>query len=125
MIQRLALIAGWAALGFITFATLSPIQDRPTLAGLKTEHFAAFAVTGFAFALGLPRRTSGVLALTILSALVLESAQLLTPDRHGRLLDAAVKVLGGVCGVGAGRLALSWRQLIELGTSSSAKRQQQ
>ncbi|MET4848173.1 VanZ family protein [Bradyrhizobium japonicum] len=98
MIQRVALIVGWAALVLITFATLSPIRGRPTLGGLQVEHFAAFAVMGFAFAFGLPRRALSVLAMMILSALVLEGAQLLTPDRHGRLIDALVKVIGGVCG---------------------------
>ncbi|MCS3501761.1 putative membrane protein [Bradyrhizobium japonicum] len=124
MIQRVALIVGWAALVLITFATLSPIRGRPTLGGLQVEHFAAFAVMGFAFAFGLPRRALSVLAMMILSALVLEGAQLLTPDRHGRLIDALVKVIGGVCGVSAGRLALSWRHLIGLCASTSAKRPQ-
>jgi hypothetical protein len=33
---------------------------------------------------------------------ILEAMQLLTPDRHGRLIDAAVKVAGGICGIGLG-----------------------
>jgi hypothetical protein len=35
----------------------------------------------------------------------LEALQLLTPDRHARLLDALVKAAGGVCGIGIGQLA--------------------
>jgi hypothetical protein len=31
--------------------------------------------------------------------------QLLTPDRHARLLDALVKAAGGVCGIGIAQLA--------------------
>lgn len=123
MIQRVALIVGWVVLLFITFATLAPIQGRPRLAGLQLEHFAAFAVLGFAFAFGITRRTLAVLALVILSALALEGMQLLTPDRHGRILDAAVKVIGGVCGVGFGRLASSWRHLIDIRTSSAKRHQ--
>ena len=80
MIQRVALIVGWVVLVFITFATLTPIQGRPRLAGLQLEHFAAFAVMGFAFAFGITRRTWAVLAMVILSALALEGMQLLTPD---------------------------------------------
>jgi VanZ family protein len=79
---------------------------------------------GFALAVGITRRTLAVLAMVILSALALEGMQLLTPDRHGRILDAAVKVIGGVCGVGAGRFAPSWRHLIDILTSSFAKRHQ-
>jgi hypothetical protein len=30
--------------------------------------------------------------------------QLLTPDRHGRILDALVKAAGGICGIGVGQL---------------------
>lgn len=122
MIQRAAIILGWAALVFITFATLSPIQSRPTLAGLRLEHFAAFAVTGFAFAFGAPHRTRGIAAMVILSALILESIQLLTPDRHARLLDVLVKVIGALCGGGASRLALGWAFPIEPRTSTFAKR---
>ena len=124
MIQRGALIVGWASLVLITFATLSPIQDRPKLAGLQLEHFAAFAIMGFAFALGAPRRTWSLVAMMILSAFVLESAQLLTPDRHGRVLDALVKAIGGGCGVGLGRLAESWRHLIKMRVAPPARRHQ-
>jgi hypothetical protein len=38
------------------------------------------------------------------SALALEALHLLTPDRHGRLLDAAMKAAGGICGIGIGQL---------------------
>ncbi|CAN7492006.1 hypothetical protein LJR220_004470 [Bradyrhizobium sp. LjRoot220] len=38
--------------------------------------------------------------------MALETLQLLTPDRHGRLLDAAVKVAGGISGIGAGQLMI-------------------
>ncbi|WFU46156.1 hypothetical protein QA640_45670 (plasmid) [Bradyrhizobium sp. CB82] len=33
------------------------------------------------------------------SAVVLEFLQTLTPDRHGRLLDASEKVIGGLLGI--------------------------
>lgn len=104
MIQRLSLVTGWVVLAFIAFATLSPIRDRPTLAGLQLEHFAAFAAMGLAFALGAPRRTLLIATMMIASAVALESLQLLTPDRHGRVLDAVVKAAGGVCGAGVGRV---------------------
>ena len=106
MIQRLSLMAGWLALAFIGFATLSPIAERPVMAGPQLEHFVAFAAMGCAFAMGYPKRTLIFIVLVIASAFGLEALQLLTPDRHGRFIDAAVKAAGGICGIGVGRFAL-------------------
>lgn len=105
MFQRVSAIAAWLALAFIVFATLSPINNRPVVAGPQFEHFAAFAVVGLAFALAYPRRIFLVGAITFVSAFGLEALQLLTPDRHARLLDALVKAAGGVFGMGAGQFA--------------------
>jgi len=104
MIQRISKIAAWAALAFIVYATLSPIDARPVLAGPQFEHFAAFAVMGFLFGLTYPNRLFLVAAVVVGSAFSLEALQLLTPDRHGRLFDALVKAAGGICGIGAGQL---------------------
>src|ERR1700688_4146643 len=105
MIQRLSLVAGWLALAFIVYATLSPIEDRPVVAGLQFEHFAAFALMGIALALGYPKRLRLVILIVIGSAFTLEALQLLTPDRHGRVIDALVKAAGGICGICVGHLA--------------------
>ena len=102
MIRRLSLAAAWLALAFIAFATLSPIDERPVVAGPQFEHFAAFALMGFAFALGLRNRMLLVIAVVVGSAFMLEALQLLTPDRHGRVLDALIKATGGICGIGVG-----------------------
>ena len=106
MIHRLSLAAAWLALAFIVFATLSPLSERPTIpeAGPQLEHFAAFALMGFAFALGYRNRMLLVIAIVIGSAFTLEALQLLTPDRHGRVLDALVKAAGGMTGIGIGYL---------------------
>jgi VanZ family protein len=106
MIQRVSIIAGWLALAFIVYATLSPIQARPVIAGLQFEHFAAFALMGLAFGLAYPRRLFLIVAIVVGSAVALEALQLLTPDRHGRVLDALVKAAGGICGIGVGQLGL-------------------
>ena len=106
MIQRVCTIAGWLALAFIVYATLSPIDDRPVLAPPQVEHFFAFALVGFAFALAYPRRLVLIAALVLISAFGLEALQLLTPDRHGRLFDAVVKAAGGLSGIGIGQLGL-------------------
>ena len=64
-----------------------------------------------------PRRTSAVLIFVLGSAALLGVLQLLTPDRHARILDAVQKIAGGVSGVVAARAILyvdrarSWLQL--------------
>jgi VanZ family protein len=107
MVQRVSIITGWLALTFIVYATLSPIQDRPVIAGPQLEHFVAFALVGLAFGLAYPNRLLLIVAIVVGSAFGLEALQLLTPDRHGRVLDAVMKAAGGVCGIGAGQLISS------------------
>lgn len=107
MIQTISRVAGWLALAFIAFVTLSPIYDRPSVADPQLEHFAAFVLLGLALTLGYPRRMLPIMLMVIGSAFMLEAMQLLTPDRHGRVLDALVKAVGGLCGIGTGRMALT------------------
>ncbi|WGR92769.1 VanZ family protein [Bradyrhizobium sp. ISRA435] len=97
---------GWL-LAFIAFVTLSPIYDRPSIANPQLEHFAAFALLGLALMLGYPRRMLPITVIIIGSAFMLEAMQLLTPDRHGRVLDALVKAVGGLGGIGTGRIVLT------------------
>jgi VanZ family protein len=104
MIQKISTALGWLTLGFIVFATLSPLADRPSVAGPHLEHFAAFAVMGLAFGLAYPNRILFVVALVVGMALGLEALQLLTPDRHARAADAFVKALGGISGISMGQL---------------------
>jgi VanZ family protein len=104
MVQRVSIITGWLALAFIVYATLSPIEDRPVMAGPQLEHFAAFGLVGLAFGLAYPNRLLLIVAIVVGSAFGLEALQLLTPDRHGRVLDALMKAAGGACGIGAGQL---------------------
>jgi VanZ family protein len=104
MIQRVSTIVGWLALAFIVYATLSPIESRPVVTNIQVEHFAAFALVGLAFALAYPNRVLLVAAVVVGSAFGLEALQLLTPDRHARVIDALVKAAGGICGIGFGQL---------------------
>ena len=105
MVQKVSTIAGWLGLAFIIFVTLSPIDDRPVVAGPQFEHFAAFAVVGLSFGLAYPKRVFLVAAAILIVAFGLEALQLLTPDRHARLHDALMKAAGGVCGIGIAQLA--------------------
>ena len=105
MIHKLSAVAGWLALGFIVFATLSPVGARPSLATPHLEHFVAFALIGVAFAIAYPNRVLLVFVIVVGAALGLEALQLVTPDRHGRAADALVKALGGISGICVGQMA--------------------
>lgn len=102
---RFFLFAGWVGLALVTFVTLAPIYDRPTIAPAHIEHFTAFFVLGLVFVLAYPSRTVLVTLIVVGSAIALETLQLFTPDRHGRLIDALVKVAGGLCGISLSSLA--------------------
>ena len=54
---------------------------------------------GALFCLAYPGRWFFVVAIVIGSAIGLELAQLLTPDRHGELIDALQKMTGGTFGI--------------------------
>jgi VanZ family protein len=111
MFQKLITVIAWVLLAFIAVATLSPIQDRPTLpTSSNFEHVAAFAVLGILFCLAYPRHTILAAIIVLGSAALLESLQLLTPDRHGRLLDVVGKMAGGGLGIAAGRVMLPFKQ---------------
>ena len=105
MIHRLSIIAGWLALGIVVLVTLSPAGVRPSLASPHLEHFVAFALIGFAFALAYPNRVLLVFAIVVGAAVGLEALQLLTLDRHARAADALVKALGGISGICVGQMA--------------------
>jgi VanZ family protein len=100
-----------AASPFITFATLYPIGLRPHVADIGYEHVAAFVAAGLLFALAYPRHMILVIALVLGSAILLEILQLVTPDRHGRVLDLALKLLGGSIGIVIARVQRPLRSL--------------
>jgi hypothetical protein len=107
MFHKLITVSAWALLAFIAYATISPIQDRPTLpTSTNFEHLAAFAVLGGLFCLAYPRQIIPVCLIVLGSAVLLEFAQLLTPDRHGRVQDAIEKIAGGTVGILGGRAVL-------------------
>lgn len=111
MFHKLIILAAWALLAFIAHATLAPIQSRPTLpSSTNFEHLAAFAVLGFLFCLAYPRHAIVAVIIVLGAAALLELLQLLTPDRHGRLLDVVEKMVGGGLGIAAGRLIIRCNQ---------------
>jgi VanZ family protein len=109
--QKLITFAAWALLAFIVYATISPIQDRPRLPTFASlERFGAFFVLGALFRLAYPRQAVLVCLIVIGSAMLLEFAQLLTPDRHGRIHDAIEKIAGGAVGIVAGKAILHFER---------------
>src|SRR5262249_29568925 len=100
MFRTLTKTAAWTSLVFIAYATLSPLSERPELETVFShlDHYLAFAVAGSLFGLAYPRQTLFVCILVLGSAVLLEMAQLLTPDRHARVIDAARKIIGGAIG---------------------------
>jgi hypothetical protein len=116
MIHRVLAAVGWASLAFIAYATLCPLGSRPELTDVHFEHLGAFAVLGLVFALAYPRHLGVVVLIVIGSALTLELLQLLTPDRHGRVIDASIKAAGGLMGVGVGWLVYALMKARRIGT---------
>src|SRR5450755_4119453 len=112
MLHKLIGLAAWGLLAFIAYATISPIEVRPTLPTSTTsfEHLAAFAVLGALFSLAYPRQVALVCLIVLGSAVLLELLRLLTPDRHGRVPDAIEKIAGGAVGIAAGHAILYFDQ---------------
>jgi hypothetical protein len=100
LMHRIARLLGWLALAALVFVTLAPIGLRPVSgAPVSLERLGAFAVLGFLFAFGYPKRPVQVLALVIIAAAGLEAFQLLEATRHGRMGDFLFKATGGSIGV--------------------------
>jgi VanZ family protein len=111
--QKLAAIAAWALLCFLAYASVSPIGARPTLpSSTSLEHVAAFATVGFLFHLAYPRHGMFVWLIVLGSAALFELLQLVTIDRHARLVDAVEKMAGGSVGIFVGRAALYFEQTL-------------
>jgi hypothetical protein len=105
--HKLMAASAWTLLAFIAYATISSIQSRPALfPSPDFERIAAFAALGSLFCLAYPRQFILVCLVVLGSAALLEIAQLLTTDRHGRVHDVIVKMAGGALGIVAGRAML-------------------
>jgi VanZ family protein len=120
MFQKLMIISAWASILALAFATLTdvgfvysiyhkvaPLLMRP---GMRIyahfEHVIAFAVFGALFAFAYPKHLIFVCSIVLISAVALEYMQTLTPDRHGTLIDAVEKVVGGALGIFAAQVIL-------------------
>lgn len=121
--QKFIVIAAWVSLATLAYATLAHVgfvysiyfKVSPFLihVNMRTyahfEHVIAFAFFGGLFALAYPKRVIFVCCVVFISAVTLEYLQTLTPDRHGTLIDACEKVLGGALGIIAAHAMLRLR----------------
>jgi VanZ family protein len=113
MFQKLIIAAAWASIVALAYATLThvgfvysiyyklaPLLMRPgTRMYAHFEHVIAFAIFGALFAFAYPRHVIFVCSIVFVSAVALEYLQTLTPDRHGTLIDAFEKIVGGSLGI--------------------------
>ena len=108
MFRKLLALAAWSSLVLICIVSLSPMELRPgaaTEGSAISQRFIAYLVLGLLFVSAYPRRFVRSLMFVVFVALGLEAAQQLTPDRHGRLVDAIEKVAGGLLGCSVARSA--------------------
>ncbi len=99
MTHRLIRMCAWLCLCGIVFVTVSPIHLRPPdLLPVNVDRALAFALLSGLFVLAYPRYWLWVAVLTIASAGGLELLQELSPTRHARVQDAAVKAAGAALG---------------------------
>jgi VanZ family protein len=110
MLRKITSLAAWLLLGFIVYATLSPLSERPSLLATETsvsvviERFGAYGVMGFLFGVAYARRLTLVILVVLGSAIALELLQLFIADRDARLIDVVEKRTGGFAGIGASQL---------------------
>jgi VanZ family protein len=95
----------WLLLAAIIFVTVSPIGLRPhTVTSVNIDRALAYMVVGLAFAVAYPKHWMTVAMLLIAGAVFIEYLQYLSPTRHARFHDAAVKAVGATVGVAIGSL---------------------
>jgi VanZ family protein len=118
-ITRIAMAAAWIAVIAIAYATLthvgfvyaiyfklSPFLMRPQMQTYAHfEHVIAFAILGALFGFAYPRHLILVCCIVFGAAALLEILQTMTPDRHGTLIDALEKMVGGAAGIILARTA--------------------
>jgi VanZ family protein len=126
MSQKFIVFAAWASIAALAYATLTHVgfvysiyfKLLPFLHAKMTtyahfEHVIAFAFLGALFYLAYPKRIIFVFGVVFISAVSLEYLQTLTPDRHGTLIDACEKMVGGAVGILVARAMLRLRPPVQ------------
>jgi hypothetical protein len=104
-IRRLSRFSAWMLLIVIVYATVSGVEQRPSVPWLMpdVERSLAFLAAAAAFALGYPRQRIAIFTIGLAAVVTLEFAQAWVPTRHGTLHDVLVKTVG----LGLGLLLVS------------------
>jgi len=103
MTNKILKILSWLALGFVVFATISPIDMRPRdFLPVNVDRAGAFAVMAFLFVIAYPRHWKLCALLLLLGAGGIELLQFLAPTRHANAHDALIKASGAAIGCVAG-----------------------
>jgi VanZ family protein len=104
-VTLIARVLAWALLAALVVVTIGPIDWRPVShLPVQLERALALALIGVVFAVAYPRPLLLVGLVVLSTTILLEALQLVEPSRRGRLIDAAVKLTGGVIGLAAGHL---------------------
>jgi hypothetical protein len=113
MFQVLLRISAWTCLFAIALVTLGPLALRPE-SGMPphVERFVAFAIVGTLFAAAYPRYILFAAVIVLGAAVLFELLQLLAPSRHGTVIDASVKLTGGLVGLCTGWVVANSRSRI-------------
>lgn len=113
--RRVVCFLAWLLFAAIAYSTMSPLELRPRIGHfVHIERFGAFGLLGLLFAIAYPMRPGRVLVLVLVTAAGLELLQMISPDRHARLFDLAVKLAGGAVGVLGGWLFIRYGSLSNL-----------
>jgi VanZ family protein len=89
----------WLIAAAVIVVTLGPVSIRPQFGHPQIERFAGFFILAISWSWAYGKRLRWVFAGLVLSAVLLEAAQLLVPGRDAGVLDALVKVAGAAGGV--------------------------
>lgn len=94
--RRFFRVFGWVLMLVIVYATLSGIEQRPSVARLvpDLERSLAFLVAAASFAIGYPGQRPLIFAVGLGTVASLELAQGWAPTRHGTFQNALVKAAG-------------------------------
>ncbi|KRB53134.1 antibiotic resistance protein VanZ [Rhizobium sp. Root708] len=121
IINKFAKPVAWCLLGGIIFVTVSPIGLRPhTITTVNIDRALAYLLVGLVFAVAYPKQWMRIALLLIVGAVAIEYMQYLSPTRHARLHDAAIKAVGASFGVMAGCLFNRFRPDVAEGRTSSS-----
>ena len=114
MSTRIFRILAWMLIGAVVILSLVPPTLRPvTGASHDLEHFAIFALCGYAFGVGYRSRHLFHAVALVTFAGSIEVLQFTAPGRHARMLDFVVDAIASCAGVLIGWVTLKVNRLAQ------------